>query len=75
MERRAMAVVSLPAITFAVLWTMISRVLNLVGSDSLAAIHFESWSLPTLPFSRPISSPLRSSVLRDSMAFSVNVKI
>ena len=41
MACKAMAVVSLPAETFAEVCTTISRVLNLVGLDSLAAIHFD----------------------------------
>ena len=60
MARRAMAVVSLPAKTFEAVKTMMSRVLNLVGSESLAAIHFDSWSLPFTPLSVAESSTLGS---------------
>ncbi len=66
-----MAVVSLPAKTFPEVWTTMSRVLNLVGSDSFAAIYFDSWSFPVLPFS---SSPLRFGVPRELMVFKVKIK-
>ena len=71
MARKVMALVSLPAKTFEEAYTMISRVPNLVGSDSFAAIHFDSWPFTVLPFLALVDSPSRFIVPRELMAFSV----